>query len=159
MFHNVHTWDSRLISLLSVGGRLWPTTADFVLLSVTALSTVQSGCWKKASIRRFKDGQQQTVNRSQCQFCYRNPSSMEESDDFLTLPNLDEPNILHSLRLVLFFIFVSPTILIPVQNFRVRYWKGHVYSYTGPILIAVNPWKPVIEWFELIILFVLNFGT
>jgi hypothetical protein len=28
----------------------------------------------------------------------------------------------------------------------VRYWKGHVYSYTGPILIAVNPWKPVSTW-------------
>ena len=25
---------------------------------------------------------------------------MEDSDDFLTLPNLDEPNILHSLRWV-----------------------------------------------------------
>uniref|UniRef100_A0A7S0QMA7 Myosin motor domain-containing protein n=1 Tax=Cryptomonas curvata TaxID=233186 RepID=A0A7S0QMA7_9CRYP len=72
---------------------------------------------------RFTDGQVQTVNRTQCQFCYRNPSAVEDSDDFLTLPNLDEPNILHSLR--------------------VRYWKGHVYSYTGPILIAVNPWKPV----------------
>lgn len=39
------------------------------------------------------------------------------------MPNLDEPNILHSLR--------------------VRYWQGHVYSYTGPILIAVNPWRAI----------------
>ena len=69
------------------------------------------------------NGQQRTVDRKQCQFCYRNPSAVEESDDFLTLPNLDEPNILHSLR--------------------VRYWKGQVYSYTGPILIAVNPWRSV----------------
>ena len=68
-------------------------------------------------------GQQRTLQRNQCQFCYRNPSAVEESDDFLTLPNLDEPNILHSLR--------------------VRYWKGHVYSYTGPILIAVNPWRNI----------------
>ena len=63
------------------------------------------------------------VARKDCQFAYRNPSSVEGSSDFLTLPNLDEPNILHSLR--------------------VRYWEGHVYSYTGPILIAVNPWKRV----------------
>ena len=48
---------------------------------------------------------------------------MEAVDDFLTLPHLDEPNILHSLR--------------------VRYNQGHVYSYTGPILIAVNPWRQV----------------
>ena len=59
----------------------------------------------------------------QIQFCYRNPSAVEATDDFLTLPHLDEPNILHSLR--------------------VRYTQGHVYSYTGPILIAVNPWRQV----------------
>ena len=72
---------------------------------------------------RMANGEQRSVNRSQCQFAYRNPSAVEAADDFLTLPNLDEPNILHSLR--------------------VRYWKGHVYSYTGPILIAVNPWRAV----------------
>ena len=63
------------------------------------------------------------VARTECLFCYRNPSAVEANADFLTLPNLDEPNILHSLR--------------------VRYWKEQVYSYTGPILIAVNPWKRV----------------
>lgn len=72
---------------------------------------------------RMKDRSVQTVKRSQVQFCYRNPSAVEAAEDFLTLPNLDEPNILNSLR--------------------VRYWKGHVYSYTGPILIAVNPWRQV----------------
>lgn len=72
---------------------------------------------------RMKDGSIRDMNRTQVLFCYRNPSSMESADDFLTLPNLDEPNILHSLR--------------------VRYWQGHVYSYTGPILIAVNPWRSV----------------
>jgi myosin heavy subunit len=61
----------------------------------------------------------------QIQFCYRNPSAVEATDDFLTLPHLDEPNILHSLR--------------------VRYNQGHVYSYTGPILIAVNPWRQVLS--------------
>ena len=32
-----------------------------------------------------------------------------------------------------------------------RYWKGHVYSYTGPILIAVNPWKSVRTSFDIVI--------
>eukprot|EP00291_Cryptomonas_curvata_P024746 CAMPEP_0172165042 /NCGR_PEP_ID=MMETSP1050-20130122/8193_1 /TAXON_ID=233186 /ORGANISM="Cryptomonas curvata, Strain CCAP979/52" /LENGTH=343 /DNA_ID=CAMNT_0012835471 /DNA_START=135 /DNA_END=1163 /DNA_ORIENTATION=- len=71
---------------------------------------------------KLKEGTK-TVNRTECIFCYRNPSAVEGASDFLTLPNLDEPNILHSLR--------------------VRYWQGQVYSYTGPILIAVNPWKSV----------------
>ena len=35
--------------------------------------------------------------------------------------------------------------------FSVRYWKGHVYSYTGPILIAVNPWKSVRTSFDIVI--------
>ena len=45
------------------------------------------------------------IPMSQIQFCYRNPSAVEAADDFLTLPHLDEPNILHSLR--------------------VRYWQGY----------------------------------
>jgi myosin V len=71
------------------------------------------------------DGKEEAkkVARKDCLFAYRNPSAVEGSADFLTLPYLDEPNILHSLR--------------------VRYWQGHVYSYTGPILIAVNPWKRI----------------
>ena len=71
---------------------------------------------------KLKEGTK-VVARTECLFGYRNPSAVENAADFLTLPNLDEPNILHSLR--------------------VRYWEGHVYSYTGPILIAVNPWKHV----------------
>jgi hypothetical protein len=59
---------------------------------LTVVNKIQIACC------RFTDGQVQTVNRTQCQFCYRNPSAVEDSDDFLTLPNLDEPNILHSLR-------------------------------------------------------------
>lgn len=41
----------------------------------------------------------------------------------IALPHLDEPNILHSLR--------------------IRYEAGEVYTSTGPILIAINPWRPV----------------
>jgi myosin heavy subunit len=74
-------------------------------------------------IKNAKGEETKRIARKECQFAYRNPSAVEDTSDFLTLPNLDEPNILHSLRL--------------------RYWQGHVYSYTGPILIAVNPWKRV----------------
>mmetsp|Transcript_42106 Transcript_42106/g.99940 ORF Transcript_42106/g.99940 Transcript_42106/m.99940 type:complete len:1472 (-) Transcript_42106:191-4606(-) len=74
-------------------------------------------------LRITKTGEVKNCPRSKTLFSYRNPSNLEAADDFLTLPNLDEPNILHSLR--------------------VRYWAGHVYSYTGPILIAVNPWRAV----------------
>mmetsp|Transcript_68386 Transcript_68386/g.142565 ORF Transcript_68386/g.142565 Transcript_68386/m.142565 type:complete len:1429 (-) Transcript_68386:617-4903(-) len=92
----------------------------------------KDGVWEECDVTdssdatltlRLKNGSQDTYQRNKILFNYRNPSAVEASDDFLTLPNLDEPNILHSLR--------------------VRYWGGHVYSYTGPILIAVNPWRAV----------------
>jgi myosin-5 len=63
------------------------------------------------------------VERNKVPVYYRNPPEVEAADDLLALPNLDEANILHSLR--------------------VRYWKGHVYSYSGKILLAVNPWRKV----------------
>ena len=69
------------------------------------------------------DNSVQTFEKKKVKFCYRNPSAVDGIEDFLALPHLDEPNILHSLR--------------------VRYEAGEVYSYTGPILIAVNPWRPV----------------
>ena len=53
---------------------------------------------KKSITLKLQDGTSKVFARSDCQFCYRNPSSVENSSDFLTLPNLDEPNILHSLR-------------------------------------------------------------
>jgi len=69
------------------------------------------------------DGGSKQFPKKGLQLCYRNPTAMENSEDFLVLPHLDEPNILQSLR--------------------VRYEAGEVYSYTGPILIAVNPWRDV----------------
>lgn len=57
---------------------------------------------------RLKSGETQTHDRKKILFCYRNPSAVELEDDFLRLPNLDEPNILHSLR--------------------VRYWAGEARS-------------------------------
>ena len=72
---------------------------------------------------KLKDGAQRSAERGKVQVFYRNPPEVEAADDLLSLPNLDEANILHSLR--------------------VRYWKGHVYSYSGKILLAVNPWRKV----------------
>jgi myosin-5 len=100
--------------------------------SSRAWVSFQDGIWEECDVvnssasdltLRMASGEQKAVKRSQVGFAYRNPSAVETADDFLTLPNLDEPNILHSLR--------------------VRYWAGEVYSNTGPILIAVNPWKAV----------------
>ena len=44
-----------------------------------------------------------------------------EIDDLITLPHLHEPSILHTLSQ--------------------RFYKGKIYTFTGPILIAVNPFE------------------
>ena len=51
----------------------------------------------------------------------RNPAHLEGTHDLVTLQFLDEPNILH--------------------NLRVRHQSDEIYTNTGPILIAVNPWR------------------
>jgi myosin heavy subunit len=51
----------------------------------------------------------------------RNPAHLEGIDDLVKLQFLDEPNILHNLSL--------------------RYSQGKIYTNTGPILIATNPWR------------------
>jgi myosin-5 len=51
----------------------------------------------------------------------RNPPHLEGTHDLITLQFLDEPNILH--------------------NLKVRHQKEEIYTNTGPILIAMNPWR------------------
>ncbi len=111
------------MSLYSVeSNRGWISFKDKEWLECEVTSSDASSLTVKVKDSSGKEDTK-TFSRRDCQFAFRNPSSVEASTDFLTLPNLDEPNILQSLR--------------------VRYWQGHVYSYTGPILIAVNPWKRV----------------
>jgi myosin heavy subunit len=50
---------------------------------------------------------------------------MEAVDNLTTLPDLDEPNMLHSLC--------------------VRYTQKKIYTRTGPILVAMNPWQDLTE--------------
>eukprot|EP00283_Hemiselmis_rufescens_P008991 CAMPEP_0173432926 /NCGR_PEP_ID=MMETSP1357-20121228/10557_1 /TAXON_ID=77926 /ORGANISM="Hemiselmis rufescens, Strain PCC563" /LENGTH=831 /DNA_ID=CAMNT_0014397591 /DNA_START=91 /DNA_END=2582 /DNA_ORIENTATION=+ len=103
----------------SESSRAWVSFKDGVWEECDVLNSSE----QQLSLKINATGETKNVQRNKIGFHYRNPSAVEQADDFLTLPNLDEPNILHSLR--------------------VRYWAGEVYSHTGPILIAVNPWKAV----------------
>ena len=49
------------------------------------------------------------------------PSSVSGAEDMITLGDLFESSLLHNLSL--------------------RYAQGHIYTYTGNILVAVNPYK------------------
>jgi hypothetical protein len=68
------------------------------------------------------DSKQSTViSLATSSLVLRNPAHLEGSDDLVKLQFLDEPNIIHNLSL--------------------RYSAGKIYTSTGPILIAVNPWR------------------
>ena len=70
---------------------------------------------------RTDDGQSVSVPRGSDRVSQRTPPGMEAVDNLTTLPDLDEPNMLHSLC--------------------VRYTQRKIYTRTGPILVAMNPWQ------------------
>ena len=70
---------------------------------------------------RTEDGQSVSVPRGSDRVSQRTPPGMEAEDNLTALPDLDEPNMLHSLC--------------------VRYTQKKIYTRTGPILVAMNPWQ------------------
>jgi len=70
---------------------------------------------------RTEDGQSVSIPRGSDRVSQRTPAGMEAADNLTTLPDLDEPNMLHSLC--------------------VRYTQKKIYTRTGPILVAMNPWQ------------------
>ena len=53
----------------------------------------------------------------------RNSIDTTEIDNLIDLPNLNEPSI--------------------INNIKCRYIKDKIYTFTGPILLAVNPYKTI----------------
>mmetsp|Transcript_28296 Transcript_28296/g.65180 ORF Transcript_28296/g.65180 Transcript_28296/m.65180 type:complete len:1554 (+) Transcript_28296:189-4850(+) len=70
---------------------------------------------------KTEDGGAHTFQCADVRMFTRNPPNMEGIDDLLQSPYLDEPNILYSLE--------------------ARFKQNKVYTATGPIMIAVNPWQ------------------
>eukprot|EP00288_Rhodomonas_lens_P011274 CAMPEP_0177748744 /NCGR_PEP_ID=MMETSP0484_2-20121128/32102_1 /TAXON_ID=354590 /ORGANISM="Rhodomonas lens, Strain RHODO" /LENGTH=1368 /DNA_ID=CAMNT_0019263653 /DNA_START=40 /DNA_END=4145 /DNA_ORIENTATION=- len=68
-----------------------------------------------------EDGQRVNVPRGSDRVSQRTRADMETVDNLTTLPDLDEPNMLHSLN--------------------ARYLEHKIYTRTGPILVAMNPWQ------------------
>ena len=70
---------------------------------------------------QLESNRQEIECRDTKKIAQRNPEEMEGLNDLIKLQFLDEPNIIH--------------------NLRVRYNEDKIYTYTGPILISINPWK------------------
>jgi hypothetical protein len=74
-----------------VGSRGWVSFRDSAWESCELLDQTD----KHLSLKL--DSGNKTIERAKCKFFLRNPDNVEAIDDFLLLPYLDEPNILHSL--------------------------------------------------------------
>ncbi|CAJ1978614.1 unnamed protein product [Sphenostylis stenocarpa] len=82
------------------------------------LGVIQSASGEEASVS-LTNGNVMTVDRSE--ILPANPDVLEGVDDLVKLGYLNEPSVLHNLKL--------------------RYSQGMIYSKAGPILIALNPFK------------------
>lgn len=89
-----------------------PNTAELIISRTVKHAEVGTGT---TSLIRA------TVDLSKVTIVPRNPAAVEGTDDLVTLQFLDEPNIMH--------------------NLEIRYEAEKIYTSTGPILIAINPWK------------------
>ena len=80
------------------------------------------------------------------------PGGAEGVPDMTVISDIDEWVINHSITITISFIFILTTIdaviLIIIvtryginQNLQKRYKQNKIYTYTGPILVAVNPYK------------------
>ena len=70
----------------------------------------------------------------------RNPPLLETADDLATLSHLNEPSgdAPHTISPILFLIF--DVVLHTIRN---RYAQHSIYTYSGIVLIAVNPFQRV----------------
>ncbi|XP_027909793.1 myosin-2-like isoform X1 [Vigna unguiculata] len=82
------------------------------------LGMVQSTSGEEAFVS-LSNGNVMKVDRSE--ILPANPDVLEDVDDLIKLGYLNEPSVLHNLKL--------------------RYSQGMIYSKAGPVLIALNPFK------------------
>eukprot|EP00281_Chroomonas_sp_CCMP1168_P033468 CAMPEP_0206237434 /NCGR_PEP_ID=MMETSP0047_2-20121206/14268_1 /ASSEMBLY_ACC=CAM_ASM_000192 /TAXON_ID=195065 /ORGANISM="Chroomonas mesostigmatica_cf, Strain CCMP1168" /LENGTH=572 /DNA_ID=CAMNT_0053661879 /DNA_START=38 /DNA_END=1752 /DNA_ORIENTATION=- len=82
--------------------------------------TVESVNEKDLTVRK-DDGEVVKVPRGSDAVSQRTPQNLEAVDNLTSLPDLDEPNMLNSLC--------------------VRYKMNKIYTFTGPILVCMNPWQ------------------
>ena len=68
------------------------------------------------------EGEEYTISKDEIELRNKNKAD-DDLSDLIDLPHLNEPSMLNSLK--------------------IRYKSDVIYTFTGPILIAINPFKPI----------------
>eukprot|EP00961_Rhodomonas_salina_P002552 35525-Rhodomonas_salina.4 len=101
---------------LGTASRVWLQSGSFKYVSGIVDSVTNTEV-----IVTTEEGVSISVPKGSAKLSQRTPAAMETTEDLSSLPDLNEPNMLHSLKC--------------------RYLQGDIYTRTGPILVALNPWQ------------------
>ncbi|KAJ6570149.1 P-loop containing nucleoside triphosphate hydrolase protein [Mycena vulgaris] len=114
-----------MTTLYSPGTRVWLEDSEQGWIPAAV-----SSCTKAASTDTFtlvvtdENGKETTLTGAVTALPpLRNPPLLESADDLATLSHLNEPSILHAVQ--------------------TRYAERKIYTYSGIVLLAVNPFEPV----------------
>lgn len=72
----------------------------------------------------------------------RNPPKMEYTDDLTNLSHLNEPAGMKN-NIMLCMYLILNNVFIVLNTIRTRYMQRLIYTYSGIVLIAVNPFDRV----------------
>ena len=107
-----------IMMLMSDGaGHVWLPDPDRMWVEGNIVGTVSD-----EELRVCLAGGEEVVVRSSS-VLPKNPACEEGTEDLAALSHLDEPNVLHNLHL--------------------RFNSSEIYTWTGKILMALNPWRAI----------------
>ncbi len=72
-----------------------------------------------------------------------NPAVLEASDDLTNLSHLNEPAGMLSIQWPCTFVCTLTNFLQVLQAIKLRYSQKEIYTYSGIVLIATNPFARV----------------
>ncbi|KAI8987940.1 P-loop containing nucleoside triphosphate hydrolase protein [Mycotypha africana] len=124
---------SQAIQVYTKGTKAWFVDEDEAWVSTSVLSVEESGTGIKITFLDDKDESQEHVFESTYTQLektkgsnlppLRNPPRLENTEDLTNLSYLNEPSVLNTIR--------------------TRYFQRNIYTYSGIVLIAVNPFSSV----------------
>lgn len=121
----VHSWKADGLEGLARGSRVWCAAGggDGAWRLGTLQSLGATECRVALDSEALGEGAGEVVAAPAAAVVPANPELLDQVDDLTALSFLNNPSILHALRR--------------------RYGADGIYTHAGPVLIAVNPFKPL----------------
>ncbi|KAJ7678476.1 P-loop containing nucleoside triphosphate hydrolase protein [Mycena rosella] len=113
-----------MTTLYSPGARIWLEDSEQGWIPAEVSSCTKAASDTLTLVVTDENGKETTLTGAGSSLPHlRNPPLLESADDLATLSHLNEPSILHAVQ--------------------TRYAQRKIYTYSGIVLLAVNPFEPV----------------